>query len=72
MDQCSIFCYRIVFNTVLSIGIVGPFAIKSSVTELSVRHNLFLILRLNTLLFGIFSIILMVYAAKNIINLILL
>ena len=47
------------------LGIVGPFAIKSSVTELSVRHNLFLILRLNTLLFGIFSIILMVYAAKK-------
>jgi len=47
------------------LGIINPFAIKSSVTQLSIQHNLFLILRLNTLLFGIFSIILMLYVAKK-------
>ncbi|GEM_PF-160307 len=47
------------------LGIVDPFAIKSSVTELSVQHNLFLILRLNTLLFGLFSIATMLYIAKK-------
>ena len=46
-------------------GILSPFAIKSSVTQLSIQHNLFLILRLNTLLFGIFSIISMLYVAKK-------
>jgi len=46
-------------------GLINPFAIKSSVTQLSIQHNLFLILRLNTLLFGIFSIILMLYIAKK-------
>jgi len=46
-------------------GLINPFAIKSAVTELSIQHNLFLILRLNTLLFGIFSVILMLYVAKK-------
>jgi len=47
------------------LGIVDPFAIKSSVTQLSIQHNLFLILRLNTLLFGLFSIATMLYIAKK-------
>ncbi len=47
------------------LGIINPFAIKSSVTQFSVQHNLFLILRLNTLLFGIFSGVLMLYVAKK-------
>lgn len=47
------------------LGIIVPFAIKSSVTELSIQHNLFLILRLNTLIFGVLSVLLMLYIAKK-------
>jgi len=47
------------------LGLINPFVIKSSITELSIQHNLFLILRFNTLLFGMFSIILMLYIAKK-------
>lgn len=47
------------------LGIIDPLAIKSSVTELSIQHNLFLILRLNTLLFGFLSIAVMLYIAKK-------
>lgn len=46
-------------------GIVNPFAIKSSVTNLSVQQTLFEVLRLNTLLFGILSVILISYIGKK-------
>lgn len=46
-------------------GLVKPFTILSSVTQLSMQHTLFLILRLNTLMFGVFSIVLMAYIAKR-------
>ncbi|MCL5113735.1 MAG: glycosyltransferase [Patescibacteria group bacterium] len=46
-------------------GIVNPFAIKSSVINLPVQQALFEILRLNTLLFGILSIILISYIGKK-------
>src|SRR3989344_3250098 len=47
------------------LGIVNPFAIESSVTQLFMQHNLFLILRFNTLIFGVLSIFLMLYVAKK-------
>lgn len=46
-------------------GLVNPFAIKTSIDNLLMQHTLFTILRLNTLLFGVFSIILMLYIAKK-------
>ncbi|HUD04885.1 MAG TPA: glycosyltransferase [Patescibacteria group bacterium] len=45
--------------------IVNPFAIKSSVLSLSTQTTLFEVLRLNTLLFAVFSIILLAYIAKK-------
>lgn len=45
--------------------IVNPFAIKSSVLNLEVQQRLFEVLRLNTLLFGILSIILIYYLVKK-------
>lgn len=51
------------------LGFINPFAIKSSVDALEIQTRLFEILRLNTLLFGILSIILIVYIAKKYFNL---
>ena len=45
--------------------IVNPFAIKSSVINLDTQFRLFEVLRLNTLLFGISSIILVAYISKK-------
>jgi glycosyltransferase involved in cell wall biosynthesis len=45
--------------------IVNPFAIKSSVLNLELQQRLFEVLRLNTLLFGVFSIILIYFIAKR-------
>jgi len=47
------------------LGIVNPFAIEGSVSSLDIQHRLFQILRLNTLLFGIGSIILIAYIGKK-------
>jgi cellulose synthase/poly-beta-1,6-N-acetylglucosamine synthase-like glycosyltransferase len=47
------------------LGIVNPFAIKSSVINLDVQYRLFEVLRLNTLFFGILSIILVTYISKK-------
>ncbi|MCL4354084.1 glycosyltransferase [Patescibacteria group bacterium] len=47
------------------LGLVNPFAISSSVANLSTQNNLFLILRLNTLLFGVASIVLFAHIAKR-------
>ncbi|MDP2637837.1 MAG: glycosyltransferase [Candidatus Levybacteria bacterium] len=46
-------------------GIINPFAIGSSVEALDVQQKLFQILRLNTLFFGVSSIILIAYVAKK-------
>ncbi|PIR79715.1 MAG: hypothetical protein COU25_03825 [Candidatus Levybacteria bacterium CG10_big_fil_rev_8_21_14_0_10_35_13] len=46
-------------------GIVNPFAIKSSVLQLDVQYTLFEILRLNTLFFGLASILLFYYICKK-------
>ncbi|MCL4353779.1 glycosyltransferase [Patescibacteria group bacterium] len=46
-------------------GIVNVFAIKSSVLDLAIQHRLFEVLRLNTLLFGVGSIILVSFIAKK-------
>jgi len=45
--------------------IVNPFAIKTSVADLQIQSTLFQILRLNTLFFGVGSIILISYVAKK-------
>jgi len=45
--------------------IVDPFSIKSSITQLQAQNVLFEVLRLNTLFFGIASIILFVYISKK-------
>jgi len=45
--------------------LVNPFAIKSSVLNLEMQSRLFEILKLNTLLFGVGSIILIAYMAKK-------
>ncbi len=47
------------------LGIIDPFAIKSSVTDLQIQSSLFVVLKLNTLFFGILSIILFTYIAKK-------
>lgn len=45
--------------------IINPFAIKSSVTNLQIQNILFQVLRLNTLFFGVGSIITIAYIAKK-------
>jgi glycosyltransferase involved in cell wall biosynthesis len=45
--------------------LVNPFVIKSSVLNLEMQSRLFEILRLNTLIFGVGSIILIAYIAKK-------
>lgn len=47
------------------LGIFNPFSIKSSVDSLEMQQNLFEILRLNTLFFGVLSMILIAYIAKK-------
>lgn len=47
------------------LGVINLFAIKSSVINLDLQFRLFEILRLNTLLFGILSIILVAYISKK-------
>ena len=47
------------------LGFVNLFAIKSSVTNLDLQFRLFEILRVNTMIFGIGSIILISYIAKK-------
>ncbi len=47
------------------LGVIDPFAIKSSVLNLDLQQRLFELLRLNTLLFGVLSIILISYIAKK-------
>lgn len=47
------------------LGILNPFAIKSSVTSLETQQRLFEILRLNTLIFGALSIITFAYILKK-------
>ena len=49
----------------IMLDIVNPFAIKSAIGALLVQERLFQIMRLNTLLFGIASIILIAKIAKN-------
>src|SRR5882724_461434 len=46
-------------------GIVNPFAMKSSIGNLEMQQRLFEVFRLNTLFFGILSIILLIYIAKK-------
>jgi hypothetical protein len=46
-------------------GIVNPFLIHSSLDSLEMQQRLFEILRLNTLFFGVASIILLTYIAKK-------
>ena len=46
-------------------GMVNPFAIKSSVASFDMQQRLFEALRLNTLFFGVMSVILVVYIAKK-------
>jgi glycosyltransferase involved in cell wall biosynthesis len=48
--------------------IINPFVIKSSVGSLGIQENLFIILRLNTLLFGILSIIILWKTLKRFIK----
>ena len=45
--------------------IVNPFSIKSSVTNLSIQTTLFEVFRLNSLLFGVLSIIILAYITKK-------
>lgn len=47
------------------LGIIDPFILKSSVTELAIQERLFMLLRLNTLLFGILSLIMLFIIAKK-------
>ncbi len=46
-------------------GIINPFAIKSSVEAFEMQQKLFQVLRLDTLFFGVISIILIVYIARK-------
>lgn len=46
-------------------GIVNPFAIHSSIDNLAMQEKLFIVLRSNTLLFGIMSIIALAIIAKK-------
>lgn len=45
--------------------IVDPFAIKSAVTQLMMQHRLFEILRINTLIFGVLTIVVLAKIAIN-------
>jgi len=45
--------------------IVNPFAIKSAISAIDMQHTLFIIFRLNTLLFGIASMILIGFLGKR-------
>lgn len=47
------------------LGIIDITAIKSSISELTIQNNLFQMLRLNTFLFGILSIVLFTYISKR-------
>ncbi|OGH02450.1 MAG: hypothetical protein A2798_02215 [Candidatus Levybacteria bacterium RIFCSPHIGHO2_01_FULL_37_17] len=51
------------------LGIINPFAIESSVSNLELQGNLFVVLRLNTLLYGSMSIIIFYYICKKYFNL---
>lgn len=46
-------------------GIVNPFAITSAIGSLEVQERLFQIMRLNSLFFGVLSILVIVYIAKR-------
>jgi len=47
------------------VGIVNPFVIKSSLGSFEMQQRLFQVFRLNTLFFGIISIIIIAYIAKK-------
>lgn len=47
------------------LGIINPFAIQSSLTEIAVQEKLFVLLRLNTLLFGTMSLFLLGTVARK-------
>src|SRR3989344_4433803 len=47
------------------LGIINPFNIKSSVTDMELQENLFIILRSNTILFGVFCILVLAYMSKK-------
>ena len=47
------------------LGIIDPFILKSSVTELVMQEKLFILLRLNTLLFGILSLFILYIISKK-------
>lgn len=47
------------------LGVVDPFAIKSGLTQLDMLGRLFIILRLNTLIFGLLSIIVLTKILKE-------
>ena len=47
------------------LNLVNPFVISSSISSLMMQQSLFQILRLNTLLFGIMSIVVIAYIAKK-------
>lgn len=47
------------------LGIVNPFVIKSSVSQLDIQHTLFQILRFNTIIFGVLSIVVFYYICKK-------
>lgn len=49
-------------------GLINPFAIHSSIDNLEMQERLFVILRTNTLLFGILSLITLVIIAKKYFN----
>lgn len=47
------------------LGVINPLAITSSVSELDAQQRLFYVLRLNTLFFGVCSIVAIAYIAKK-------
>jgi hypothetical protein len=49
-------------------GLVNPFAIHSSISNLAMQEKLFIVLRSNTLLFGVLSIIVLAIIAKKHLN----
>ncbi len=51
------------------VGYINPFIISSSVEFIDMQQNLFQVLRLNTLFFGVGSIILIAYIARKFFNL---
>lgn len=46
-------------------GIINPFAIKSSLEAIEMQQKLFEVFRLNTLFFGIMSVVVLVYIVKK-------